>query len=209
MIRPHFRSLRCSAVALLSLIAGCQVNPPCTEGLHRGDKLEVEVIERFDEGSTFAFRDVTYAPSCGQGFDDDFELGAKRLLELQTAWTEGRECADLACPSDFPSQGEATNDGHGFTVVGQYVCIAMTDVAVSDTCMIKRSVTVDGLSATDAFDAAPVAGQTPPAIARRFYSASADDCPEFRELFPADAVRDDTGTVFCGDAWVLVVRRVE
>ncbi len=182
-------------------------SPPCSDQAGKGDTLQVEIVERWDENSRFAFeaRDPQYPAICNR---NDVKPGQRFRLELKEV-SASRTCTDPLCPVDFPSESEPDEPqpAPGFDELCR-----RTDrkIRVSDTCEIGRYVSLrQTYPGVDPFDE-PEEGKTPPAILVLRYTGleGAVDlvCDSPASLFPPDA-EASPGVFVCTDYWVVRVKK--
>jgi hypothetical protein len=189
--------------------AACTVPHGSCSDVDKGDRLEVEVLESWDEKSSFTFSPLYTDPyshaSCGDltgiKVGDRFEL-------LLGAYAQSRvDCSYPTCPADFPS-ASAESDGAPYPK-RDFLCLR-TDrkVTVGTNCELGRMVYLN--RANDAVDvfSEPVAGRLPPVVlnVELSYSKSQDlTCTAPGDVFP-DAAKSDAGFV-CSDAWVVRIKK--
>ena len=197
-------TLLCSLVQI-----SCKLtSPPCSDQVGKGDTLDVEIVERWDESSRFAFSeeysDPQYPATCNR---NDVKPGQRFSLKL-TEVSSG-SCTDPLCPVDFPTKSEPdeSQPAPGFDELCR-----RTDrkIRVSDTCEIGRYVSLrQGNPGVDAFDE-PQEGKAPPTILVLQYTGVEGAvnlvCDSPASLFPPDA-EASPGIFVCTDYWVVSVKK--
>jgi hypothetical protein len=198
----------------LLLHAGCKLtSPPCSGDVAKGDTLQVEIIERWDESSRFAFDDAVYPDvpdsehpvRCGR---NDVKPGQRFSFELKEE--DIGICTHLLCPSDFPTESAPYNDGSSSGL--DYLCSRIGGkVRLSSTCEASRAVGLRVNISSDTFGD-PQEGETPPVILSLRYFSAKDSanlsCDDPESVFTPDA-ENESNVFECADYWVVSVRNAD
>jgi hypothetical protein len=204
---------------LTTLIACAPADKSCTKGVAKGDVLNVEIIEPWNEASAYKFdQDSDFdisgrTPPCA--WKKDIRPGATFTIKLgDYALFGSPSCDDTLCPTDFPTPSESTSRGAGFPATA-YLCGRNRRKVTLSGCEVSRFV---GLyrtrTASDPFSE-PKKGEVPPVVLTRAFAFAPKDfgglvCSAPETVFPAEAkAPGDAGLYYpCADSWVVrVVKR--
>lgn len=223
MAPAPFSSSVSRALLLVALaVCGACEEEPCRGSLEKGASLDVEIIEKWDQGSRFTFEapseesadfsDLSL-PSCQI---DDVKPGSlyRWKIEDVSSGHGSSGCYEALCPDDFPTPSVSLSSNRTLGVnQGAFVCISPDRITKLDGCELGRFVgLMKGDETVDLFDE-PTIGKRPPAvIVRRLVFGPENpelQCADPMSVFPNDAMMSDPGGDYweCADAWVVHVKK--
>jgi|GEM_PF-5385579 len=201
----------------LALCGACDERDPCRGSLKEGESFEVEIVEKWDKDSQYAFESASSSelslPSCQI---DDVKLSKSYTWNIDDTIRRGHDngCYNALCPDDFPTPSESLSSNRTLgEYVARYSCTSPNRIVKVGACEIGRFVGLMHADASaDLFDE-PVIGKKPPAvILRRFLFSSENpelQCAEPADVFPDEAMSNDLSGDYweCADAWVVRLKK--
>jgi hypothetical protein len=202
--------LRCLGLSVLACQVACGLpEGSCADDVDKGDELELEIVERWDESSSFTFQRGLTGSSAAASCGDLAGLSAGDRFELSLdgyALSMANQCSYPACAADFPAASSA-HEGFGVPT-RDYVCLSHDrKVSVGPDCEVHRNVYVIRLDDTVSTFATPEPGKLPPVVMTQELSFGSEglSCAAPEAVFPADAANESGFR--CADSWVVSLKK--
>ncbi len=227
------RTARGLVIIALALCGACDGPKPCRGSIKEGASFDVEIVEKWDENSQYAFEappaevaelyDISL-PSCQI---DDVKLGDTYRWKINdTRPGDGYpdDCYYALCPDDFPTLGKRFSRGSLGINQGAFACTSSDQIAKVRDCEIGRFVGLMSVDdSADLFDE-PRIGKKPPAVVVRRYLFSPENselqCADATRVFPEEAMmswpppgldfvdpQEPSNYWECADAWVVRLKK--
>lgn len=197
----------------LALCGACDERDPCRGSLKEGESFEVEIVEKWDKDSQYAFQAESSdlnLPSCEA---DDVKVGKSYAWNIDDTSRSGHDngCYNALCPDDFPTQSKGLSSRQTLGDDGaSYSCTSPDRIASIDGCDVGRFVgLIHADLKVDLFDQ-PKVGKKPPAVLlRRLLFGKGNPelhCEEPMAVFP-DETMISAEAWHCADAWVVRLKK--